>query len=111
MRPGSDPTDVAIATWLTPPVRKALLAIARVDPAHLEIDRGVAWIAYSFGIEDKTPLRQAARVLALLREAEVVRAAPMTFAQRQAIAELETLAPTLEQLIAAHAAPAPEKRR
>ena len=47
----------------------------------------------------------------MLREAEAVRAAPMTFAQRQVLAELETLAPTLEQLIAAHAAPAPERRR
>ncbi len=64
-------TDASIAMWLTPPVRKALLTIARVDPAYLEIERGIAWISYAFGIEDRTPLRQAAKVLVMLREAEV----------------------------------------
>lgn len=64
-------SDEAIATWLGPPVRKALLAIARVDPARLVIERGEAIIRYSFGIEDAKPLRQAIKVLAFLRESEV----------------------------------------
>lgn len=64
-------TDAAITTWLTPAVRKALLAIARVDPAHLDIERGSAVVRYSFGIEDPKPLRQCVKLLALLREAEV----------------------------------------
>jgi hypothetical protein len=64
-------TDAAITTWLTLPVRKALLGIARVDPAYVEIERGSARISYAFGIEDKAPLRHAAKALVLLREAEV----------------------------------------
>lgn len=64
-------SDQAIATWLDVPVRKALLAIARVDPAWLAIDGGAAILRYSFGIEDPKPLRQAVKALAMLREREI----------------------------------------
>jgi hypothetical protein len=64
-------TDAAVTTWLTPPVRKLLLAIAHVDPAHLEIAKGAAILRYSFGIEDPRPLRQAIKLLSLLADTDV----------------------------------------
>ncbi|CAN5592731.1 hypothetical protein BH09MYX1_BH09MYX1_29130 [soil metagenome] len=64
-------TDSAIATWLTDPVRKGLVAIGQVDPVRLDIQNGGAVMRYSFGIEDPRPLRHLVKVLAALREVQV----------------------------------------